>query len=337
MEREITDDYYAVLEISPKATDDEIKVSYRRLALQKHPDKNVGNANATAEFQQINAAYQCLSDPKKRAAYDEKRVEVREEYSRRARTTGQDEVNLLKRKIAYLKSTLENLGRSRAKLAEDRDALKHQLIRILQHHNISYGELMTQGSGEAWWQNMVRAVTRDLSIGRFTQATEAISSLRTEIARHSIAIQNVEAAIMETELHLAILSGERRRQQWPAPPPSKGKTARQAEAERMQAQQRSQWAQTQKMWERERESSREAQRAAARAKQAAKREEQKVKEEAKAKIGHCAHSAFWNKVPGRHSCKNCFKTSDRVFACPKCSMVVCKGCRNVLNNRKKDS
>lgn len=54
MEREITDDYYAVLEISPKAIDDEIKVSYRRLALQKHPDKNVGNANATAEFQQVS-------------------------------------------------------------------------------------------------------------------------------------------------------------------------------------------------------------------------------------------------------------------------------------------
>lgn len=54
MERDITDDYYAVLEISPKATDDEIKVSYRRLALQKHPDKNAGNANATAEFQQVS-------------------------------------------------------------------------------------------------------------------------------------------------------------------------------------------------------------------------------------------------------------------------------------------
>lgn len=231
---------------------------------------------------------------------------------------------------------LANLGRSRAKLAEDREALKRQLIEILQEHNISYGELMTQGSGEAWWQNMVRAVTRDLNVGRFTQATEAISSLRTEIARHSIAIQNVEGAIIETELHLAVLSGERRWQQWPAPPP-KGKTTRQAEAERMQAQQRSQWAQTQKMWERERETSRKAQRAAAKAKQAAKRGEQKVKEESKAKMGNCTHSVFWSKVSGRHACKNCFKTSDRVFACPKCSMVVCKGCRNVLNNRKKDS
>ncbi|KAK6217842.1 hypothetical protein LQW54_003130 [Pestalotiopsis sp. IQ-011] len=337
MEREITDDYYAILEISPKATDDEIKVSYRRLALQKHPDKNAGNANATAEFQQINSAYQCLSDPRKRAAYDEKRVEVREGYNRRSRTTGQDEVNLLKRKIAYLKATFENLCRSRTELSEDRDDLKHQLMRILQEHNISYGELMTQGSGEAWWQNMVRATTRDINVGRFTQATETISSLRTEIARHSIAIQNVEMAMVETELHLAVLSGERRRQQWPAPPPPKDKTARQAEAERTQANQRSQWAQTQKLWERERETSREAHRAAAKTKQAAKREEQKFKEEAKAKMGHCTHSGFWNKVSGRQSCKNCFKTSGRVFSCPKCSMVVCKGCRNVLNNRKKDA
>lgn len=53
-EREITEDYYEILQVQSKATDDEIKASYRRLALLRHPDKNAGNPNATAEFQQAS-------------------------------------------------------------------------------------------------------------------------------------------------------------------------------------------------------------------------------------------------------------------------------------------
>ena len=48
---EITDDYYAILEVPHTATEDEIKQSYRRLAILLHPDKNHDNPNATASFQ----------------------------------------------------------------------------------------------------------------------------------------------------------------------------------------------------------------------------------------------------------------------------------------------
>jgi DnaJ-class molecular chaperone len=51
-------DYYATLEVSPKATNDEIKASYRRLALLHHPDKNAGSATATSKFQLVRKPLQ---------------------------------------------------------------------------------------------------------------------------------------------------------------------------------------------------------------------------------------------------------------------------------------
>jgi len=62
-------DYYETLEVSRSATDADIRKAYRRLARQHHPDVNK-NAEAEEQFKVINEAYEVLSDPKKRAAYD---------------------------------------------------------------------------------------------------------------------------------------------------------------------------------------------------------------------------------------------------------------------------
>jgi molecular chaperone DnaJ len=62
-------DYYEVLALSRSATDEEIKKSFRRLAKQYHPDTNK-EQGAEARFVEINEAYEVLSDPQKRAAYD---------------------------------------------------------------------------------------------------------------------------------------------------------------------------------------------------------------------------------------------------------------------------
>ena len=63
-------DFYATLEVERSASDDDIKQSYRRLAMQYHPDKNAGSKESEEKFKELSEAYDVLRDPQKRAAYD---------------------------------------------------------------------------------------------------------------------------------------------------------------------------------------------------------------------------------------------------------------------------
>lgn len=63
-------DYYEVLEVARSCTEVELKSAFRKKAMQFHPDRNPGNAEAEMKFKEVNEAYQCLSDSQKRAAYD---------------------------------------------------------------------------------------------------------------------------------------------------------------------------------------------------------------------------------------------------------------------------
>ena len=66
------EDYYKVLGIERNASDAEIKKKYRSLAMKYHPDRNADNPEAAeVKFKQIKEAYEILSDPKKRSAYDQ--------------------------------------------------------------------------------------------------------------------------------------------------------------------------------------------------------------------------------------------------------------------------
>ncbi|MDQ3777986.1 MAG: molecular chaperone DnaJ [Actinomycetota bacterium] len=64
-------DLYAALGVSKEASQDEIKRAYRKLARQHHPDRNAGDAAAEERFKDIQTAYDVLSDPEKRKAYDQ--------------------------------------------------------------------------------------------------------------------------------------------------------------------------------------------------------------------------------------------------------------------------
>src|SRR3954462_6571119 len=64
-------DYYHVLGLEKTATADEVKKAYRQLAVKYHPDKNPGDKTAEEKFKELGEAYEALSDPQKRAAYDQ--------------------------------------------------------------------------------------------------------------------------------------------------------------------------------------------------------------------------------------------------------------------------
>lgn len=64
-------DYYETLGLKKDATQDKIKKAYKKLAMKHHPDRNEGNAQSEETFKEINKAYEILSDPEKKAMYDQ--------------------------------------------------------------------------------------------------------------------------------------------------------------------------------------------------------------------------------------------------------------------------
>ena len=63
-------DYYEVLGVERNASAEEIRKAFRKLAFQYHPDRNKDDG-AEEKFKEVNEAYQCLSDPDRRASYDQ--------------------------------------------------------------------------------------------------------------------------------------------------------------------------------------------------------------------------------------------------------------------------
>ncbi|KAK0763049.1 hypothetical protein N5P37_004032 [Trichoderma harzianum] len=70
MKKSLRKDYYKIMGIEKDADANEIKRAYRKMAVKLHPDKNPGDAEAEAKFKDMQEAYETLSDPQKRARYD---------------------------------------------------------------------------------------------------------------------------------------------------------------------------------------------------------------------------------------------------------------------------
>ena len=64
-------DFYEVLGVTKSANADEIKKAYRKMAIKYHPDKNPGDKSAEDKFKEAAEAYEVLSNPEKKARYDQ--------------------------------------------------------------------------------------------------------------------------------------------------------------------------------------------------------------------------------------------------------------------------
>jgi molecular chaperone DnaJ len=133
-------DYYKILEVTPAASQADIKKSYRRLALKYHPDKNFGNQLYEAKFKEILEAYHVLSDVKKRSDYNfqrnyNSRSTTNTKRKTYTETTPQSILNQtidFRRKISVLDPDRMNKV---ALFQQIQHLLSHQNIQILQQNN----------------------------------------------------------------------------------------------------------------------------------------------------------------------------------------------------------
>jgi len=161
-------DYYTTLEVSPSASDEEIKKSYRRLALLYHPDRNKDNPHYDEKIREINAAYEVLGHPETRKSYerlrfggglaatdgfgleDEETVDpavVFREMERKLRDEARKEMlSFLLKKTSYIKEELALL-RERVIAKQGYDTLQQDIVRERAQEEIGHlldAEAMTR-------------------------------------------------------------------------------------------------------------------------------------------------------------------------------------------------
>jgi molecular chaperone DnaJ len=124
-------DYYKILKVAPTASSDEIKKSFRKMALELHPDKTHGDKYKEALFREIQEAYETLSDPRSRDEYNHKRWATRNfgrSYAEEALTP--DAILAETKKLAAYVNSMNAFQL-------DHDALSYHLRQILSERNIA--------------------------------------------------------------------------------------------------------------------------------------------------------------------------------------------------------
>jgi hypothetical protein len=123
-------DYYKTLDITPAASEQDIKRSFRRLVHRFHPDKNAGDAAAAARFREIREAYDILSDPRQREEYNYKR------WYNRSLGKQYQEAPLTPQSILLECERLHNYLLSTGNTRVDYDALSYHIRQLLSESNI---------------------------------------------------------------------------------------------------------------------------------------------------------------------------------------------------------
>lgn len=123
-------DYYKTLEVTPLASQQDIKKSFRRLALKYHPDKNEGDHLSAAVFREVQEAWEVLSDPKQREEYNYKR------WYNRSIGEGFAERPLTPENILAESRKLRNYVNTMNIFQLDYDALSFHIRQLLNETNI---------------------------------------------------------------------------------------------------------------------------------------------------------------------------------------------------------
>lgn len=148
-------DYYKTLRIQPTATHQQVKKSFRQLALLYHPDKNPGNAGAEAAFKEIQEAYETLADPEKREEYNYKRWysrSVKESFAQEPLTP-----QAILREGRHLNDYLQTVNVLRV----DFDGLSQHIRKLLNDTNIS---ILQQQGGETINGQVIEIILRSASL-----------------------------------------------------------------------------------------------------------------------------------------------------------------------------
>jgi len=103
-------DYYKILEISINANKDDIKKSFRSLAKKYHPDRNANDENALRKFQEVNEAYEVLSNEDSRIEYDKKLSNFKQNNNKETNSKN-NKTNNEKKKYQDKSESIENLNK----------------------------------------------------------------------------------------------------------------------------------------------------------------------------------------------------------------------------------
>lgn len=128
-----TKDYYQILQVSPHATGEEIKKSYRRLAFKYHPDKNQNDKLTEAVFKEINEAYEVLSDPNKREEYHQKKFSQYSNYTQNNHQYKPVTAYSILQEVIHLNKLVTSMNPYKL----NRDALLFQIENLLSVFNVS--------------------------------------------------------------------------------------------------------------------------------------------------------------------------------------------------------
>lgn len=180
-------DLYKILKVNRSASIEEIKASYRKLAMKYHPDRNPGCKSAEAKFKEVQHAWEVLSDPERRARYD---------------ATGETDQKILANETAAIAGMLSDLLLGTLKRIE-REGKRAQEIDLVGDMQSTLLRLLT----EIQQHRREMAATKkplEALLGRFTtedgQENILDWTIRQQIEMIDRKLQDLDGKIKQTEL-----------------------------------------------------------------------------------------------------------------------------------------